>query len=227
MQKKVMKSRIFTIVIVLGILFQSCSSASNIITLKNGSQIDKRLVGNFTGSETGQQYKDVTKSWDALRMDDGKFIIDFNADGEKFRESGTWLIKDGKYYETHNDGKTDVYNYEVLDNDHVKFTMLHTDLQKFNIENYTFVDTRKPYNEAPKTAYKNEKSDEAPIKDAIVVKSVKEEYEYIRKNCAGCVFQSQSLIEKGGKHYDALRVKMQDGTEKTYYFDINSFYGKW
>ena len=35
------------------------------------------------------------------------------------------------------------------------------------------------------------------------------------------------LIEKNGKQYDRLHIRLKDGTEKDVYFDITDFYGKW
>lgn len=75
----------------------------------------------------------------------------------------------------------------------------------------------------------NKKSikDGSSIKNAIIVKSVPEEYEIVRKLCPDCKMKSQALIGEGNKHYDVLELTNSKGEEVKYYFDINSFYGKW
>jgi len=35
----------------------------------------------------------------------------------------------------------------------------------------------------------------------------------------------QSLISGNGKHYDVLDIEMKDGTRRSFYFDITSFFG--
>ena len=62
------------------------------------------------------------------------------------------------------------------------------------------------------------------ISNPIKVKSVSEEYQYIRKNCEGCRVISQALINEGKSYYDELKVQKPDGTTVSYFFDINSFY---
>jgi len=37
----------------------------------------------------------------------------------------------------------------------------------------------------------------------------------------------QALISEGNKHYDVLKLTNEKGEKVDYYFDINSFYGKW
>lgn len=61
---------------------------------------------------------------------------------------------------------------------------------------------------------------------AIIVKSVADEYKYIRENCPNCQNKSQSLVFKGKKPYDVLTVVKEDGGEMDYYFDISKFFGK-
>ena len=65
------------------------------------------------------------------------------------------------------------------------------------------------------------------MEKAIVVKSVSEEYAYVRKVCPECKFKKQSLIsgKDGKKFYDALYFE-SEGSEVVYYFDINKFFGK-
>ena len=128
--------------LIVGIFLVSCASTSNFVNIEDGKQIDKRLVGDWEGVETGQQYANVTKGWDLLRMEDGKYIIDFNANGETFRESGKWWVKDGKYYSQHSSGATEVYEYTVNNNDEIHFKTVKTDM-KMAAETYEFIDRRK------------------------------------------------------------------------------------
>lgn len=69
--------------------------------------------------------------------------------------------------------------------------------------------------------------DGSSVKNAIVVKSIPEEYAYVKKACKGCQLLGQALIFEKKKPYDILKLKKPDGTEVSYYFDISSFYGKW
>lgn len=39
--------------------------------------------------------------------------------------------------------------------------------------------------------------------------------------------ESQSLSEYIGKTYDVLHLKKSNGSDVSYYFYINYFYGKW
>lgn len=64
------------------------------------------------------------------------------------------------------------------------------------------------------------------VEKAIVVGSIPEEYEYVRKVCIGCQLLEQSLIFEDGKPFDVLRLKQPNGEEISYYFDISKFYGK-
>ena len=67
--------------------------------------------------------------------------------------------------------------------------------------------------------------DGSSFEKAIVVKSISEEYAYVKKVCPDCKFKKQSLRSQGKKYYDVLFFD-NSGTEAVYYFDINSFYGK-
>jgi hypothetical protein len=69
--------------------------------------------------------------------------------------------------------------------------------------------------------------DGSSIDNAIKVHSVGEEYQIVRKLCPECTLIGQGLIPKGNKHYDVLELTKRNGEKVSYYFDINSFYGKW
>lgn len=213
----------FLIVLVSVLTLSSCSTFK---TLSNGKQVDKKLVGVWQGSEFEKQVKGLKKEWKMTRRDDGTFTLDFTTtyDGEtdKLIENGNWWVEDNKFFEYHEDSdKTDTYKYIVLNKDQIQFEMISTGVE-FEDENYTFIDTR-----VSNTKSKNSIKDGLSVENAIKVKSVAEEYEYVRKNCQGCQLLGQSLIEHKGKPYDELKLKKEDGQEISYFFDISSFYGKW
>lgn len=110
------------------------------------NQIDPKLVGSWSGEEDDKQIAGMHKSWIMHRFDDGKFLLLFVAvqEGETttFTEKGQWWVDNGKFYELHKgDGKTDVYTYEVLDSNHVKFKEVHLSIKQVS-ENYEFIDTK-------------------------------------------------------------------------------------
>lgn len=65
------------------------------------------------------------------------------------------------------------------------------------------------------------------FENAISVKSVSEEYAWLRRNFQGFTFIQQSLVFENNKPYDVLKIITSSGKEKSIYFDISSFYGKW
>jgi hypothetical protein len=219
-------TKFINITIMLFIVTLTLSSCSSLVSLPNEKKIDKRLVGNWQGSEIDKQIIGMKKEWKMVRNNDGTFSLDFktNNDGDisEFTENGNWWVEGNKFYEYHEvSGKTDTYLYSVLNKDQIQFEMLNTGVD-FDDKNYTFIDTR--INEKINN---NKVKDGLSIESAIKVKSVSEEYDYIRKNCSNCKPSGQSLIKNNGKPYDVIRVINQDGKEVSYYFDISSFYGKW
>lgn len=60
---------------------------------------------------------------------------------------------------------------------------------------------------------------------AIKVNSIKEEYQYARKACQGCTFESQALVYVKKQPYDVLYYTDEKGNTRHYYFDISSFFG--
>lgn len=210
----------------LVILFTSCSSSKNTITLSNKKKIDSRLIGNWKGSENGKQIANITKEWEMQRNSDGTFTINFKTISDsitdEFEESGNWWIKGKKFYEYHNDSKeTDIYKYTILNQEQVKFEMKTTNVD-FAEENYTFIDTKISNNTSTDT-----KNDGLTIETAIKVQNIKEEYVYVKNHCINCQVLGQALLQHKGKPYDKLIVKNTNGEEISYYFDISSFFGKW
>jgi hypothetical protein len=108
---------------------------------------DKKIfVGNWAGSEKDQQIEGVTKYWQQTRFKDGTYIIMFTTieecEVDQFIEKGTWYIKDGIFHEVHtNSGSEDIYEYEIIDNDHIKFKSKKMGVEMTN-SNYEFIDTR-------------------------------------------------------------------------------------
>lgn len=61
---------------------------------------------------------------------------------------------------------------------------------------------------------------------AIVVNSIREEYNWLYSKYPGAKVQRQALIRDNGKPYDVLTFVTADGESKSAYFDISSFFGK-
>lgn len=51
------------------------------------------------------------------------------------------------------------------------------------------------------------------------------EYNYIGEHFPGAKVVRQALSRHGNKPYDVLTLKFDDGTERTLYFDISSYFG--
>jgi len=72
----------------------------------------------------------------------------------------------------------------------------------------------------------NNTRDASSYEKALIVKSVSEEYKYVKKVCHNYQFLSQSLPYKNNKPYDILTLKKPDGKKVSYYFDISIFLEK-
>lgn len=109
---------------------------------------EKKFIGSWEGSEIDNQRVGLTKYWIQNRYKDGSFVLIFSTIEDckvsHMTERGKWYIKDGLFYEKHNDGKTDIYSYEILDDDHIKFKAKQMGIEQANNE-YEFVDTRLEY----------------------------------------------------------------------------------
>ena len=81
-------------------------------------------------------------------------------------------------------------------------------------------------NETPNSD-KETTRDGSSFKNAFKVNSVAEEYKIVKKLCPNCKMNGQALLSEGNKHYDLLKLTNEKGEEVKYYFDINSFFGKW
>ena len=71
------------------------------------------------------------------------------------------------------------------------------------------------------------------FEDAVIIMEKTEttgvdaEYDWLREHYPGYKLVSQSLSSKDGKHYDVMKIKTASGEDKTVYFDISNFFGKW
>ena len=117
-------------------------------TFKENNKDEKKFLGSWIGSEKDNQKKDLTKHWIQNRYKDGTFVLMFttieNCVVEHMTERGKWSIKDGLFYELHNDGKTDIYSYEIIDDYHIKFKAKQMGIEQENKE-YEFIDTKLDY----------------------------------------------------------------------------------
>lgn len=56
------------------------------------------------------------------------------------------------------------------------------------------------------------------------------EYQYIiakhGQKDIGWTLESQGVMEKNGRNYDRIIIKLNNGESKSYYFDITQFFGK-
>jgi hypothetical protein len=76
------------------------------------------------------------------------------------------------------------------------------------------------------TSTREIKRDGLSFETAIVAKSIPDEYKWIQVNYPGSQVVSQALTRKNEKPFDVLTVKLADGSEKKFYFDISKFFGK-
>ena len=124
----------------------SCNSSKHLKKISNQKQIDTRLVGSWEGSEEGNQIENMTKEWKMIRTNDGKFTLHFKVTVKDYTqestEDGNWWVSNGVFHEYHNvSGKTDKYNYEVLNNNQIKFKAISMSVVHENQE-YEFIDNR-------------------------------------------------------------------------------------
>jgi hypothetical protein len=90
------------------------------------------------------------------------------------------------------------------------------------------------YNQVDNVTYSG--GNGSTIENAIIINAqssfigIAAEYAYISKKHgerrSSWELELQSLIEKDGKHFDALHIKLKNGQNLTYYFDISMFFGK-
>lgn len=56
------------------------------------------------------------------------------------------------------------------------------------------------------------------------------EYDFITSKCGqkdlDWTFESQMAMRSNGRNYDYIKVKLKNEDEKSFYFDITQFYGK-
>jgi len=137
---------IIALVILTSLIIVSCGTKKFLFKIEDDKQIDTRLVGIWEGSEKDNQILGMTKEWKMTRNSDGTFLLDFKVtiedEIEKTTEEGSWWVKNGLFYELHTiSGKTDIYKYQVLNENQVKFKINSFGIDFENSE-YEFIDTR-------------------------------------------------------------------------------------
>lgn len=109
-------------------------------------EFDKKVLGCWKGSETGQIYEGVTNYWVSCRLEDGKSIllfvsIDKFGNVDNHTENGSWWTNDGKFYEFHRKANvTDVYNYKIVNENQIEFRSIELSGKKDNT--YFFIDEK-------------------------------------------------------------------------------------
>ena len=64
------------------------------------------------------------------------------------------------------------------------------------------------------------------ISDCSNLEGVEQEYVEVRKRLGNYQLIRQSLQDQSDRMYDVLELKLEDGREITFYFDITDFFGK-
>lgn len=123
----------------------ACSTKSN-NTSNVHKSIDPKLVGVWYGNEKDQQSTGVEKKWVMNRKEDGTYTIKFefleNGTRDDLEESGIWWVNGNKFYEKSSQSKKpDIYAYEVIDNDQIKFKSLSLTIP-LDAPVYEFIDNR-------------------------------------------------------------------------------------
>jgi hypothetical protein len=60
---------------------------------------------------------------------------------------------------------------------------------------------------------------------AVVVRSIAQEYAWLRNHHPGFQMEMQSLSVVDGRAYDVLRCRNDRGQVQTFYFDVSQFFG--
>lgn len=138
----------FTLVlgIIVSLTIISCSTSKQ-LSQRQINELDKALVGVWIGSEIGQQLKDIKREWEMVRNEDGTFILFFKTYYPTYtyehEETGYWWTKNGRFYEHHTGYHTDVYQYQVLNENEVMFTAIKLKSYSESDGTYIFIDKRK------------------------------------------------------------------------------------
>jgi hypothetical protein len=79
--------------------------------------------------------------------------------------------------------------------------------------------------------------DGSSAEKAVVVNATSErigipaEYAYLERVCGkrdvDYTLNRQTLIHKNGREYDVLEIQLKNGSVRSFWFDITSFYGRW
>lgn len=140
------KLKISILITVLILILSSCSTPSKLSSDTALNSIESKFVGSWAGNEIIHKF-DAPRYWIQHRFEDGTFIL-INTilyDGEVINLSikGKWWIKDGLFYERPSSAKKDdVYEFEIIDKDHIRFIGIGMEDLSKNNEKYEFIDTR-------------------------------------------------------------------------------------
>ncbi len=141
-----MNKYIFVLGVIVSLITISCSTSKQ-LSRKQLNELDTALVGVWIGDETGQQLKDIKREWEMVRNEDGTFILYFKTYYPTYtyehEETGYWWTKNGIFYEYHTGYHTDVYKYEILNENEVKFIAIKSKSYFEGKGTYIFVDKRK------------------------------------------------------------------------------------
>lgn len=135
----------FFALVTLALLTQCATTKTS--NSKLPSNLDERLLGSWSGSEKNQLIEGVESTWVQHRFENGEFILlaiysEFGEIIHSGAEKGKWWIDNGLFYELHySSGKTDIYEYEIIDANQVRFRAKEMSFET-NAEVYEFIDTR-------------------------------------------------------------------------------------
>ena len=82
-----------------------------------------------------------------------------------------------------------------------------------------------------------EMNDGSTAEKAVVINAISshvgiaEEYAYLERVCGKTgvdyTLVEQRQMDKNGREYDVLEIELKDGSVRSYWFDITSFFGRW
>ncbi|MDO8414067.1 MAG: hypothetical protein Q7S51_09800 [Gallionellaceae bacterium] len=115
-------------------------------SLSYAADLDKRLVGVWQGQRSAES-KCSFQAWEITRTYGGKFEIirytDSNKTKEVGRERGIWWVKASEYYaKTLGAPTPNGYNYVLLNQDKVRYTVLKGDPSADCKADYEFTEQR-------------------------------------------------------------------------------------
>jgi len=131
-----------SLLILTSFLFIACATTKK----ADDDKLKAKLIGSWSGTEEDNQKTGLTKHWIQQRNKNGTFVLLYttmeNCEVETHVEKGKWWIKEGVFYETFDeDGKTDAYSVEMLDDVNIKFKSKELSL-RFDNKEYEFFENK-------------------------------------------------------------------------------------